>query len=365
LSDVGLAKLCRRHQIPVPGRGHWEKKRHGHDVQQQPLPALAGTERHPIAIHGGERPIPHVPDDTLAAQIAFERRPDNRINVPPENETTHWLLEGVTAQVRVAKADADGIVTVLRGGVSIQVTRPLLPRAVRLTQALLTALEQRGWLGTIAGDASKTTVTVNSETLGISVNETAKQVPHQLTSEERRQIEKGRSVQWFRKYDEVPAGGLALSISYPPSLGVRRTWKDDHRHQVEEYLNAFMVGLLRAAAVISRKRESKVRDEREQATEERRWRDAKRLELQQQAFVALLDEQADEWNRFQRLRQYLDALEEHVSRAGDDQTARNWLTWVRSYVVGAHPASDIATKLEEAMQKVEQEVASSSPWDEW
>jgi len=25
LSDVGLAKLCRRHSIPVPPRGHWAK----------------------------------------------------------------------------------------------------------------------------------------------------------------------------------------------------------------------------------------------------------------------------------------------------------------------------------------------------
>jgi hypothetical protein len=329
LSDVGLAKLCRRHQIPVPGRGYWEKKRYGHDVQQQPLPALAGTERHPIAIHGRDRPIPHSPDDNLAAQIAFERRSDNRISVPPEDEMTHWLLEGVEAQARVAKADAEGVVKALRGGVSIQVTRPLLPRAVRLTQVLLAALEQRRWLGAIAGDASKTTVTVNGETLAISVNETSKLVPHRLTSEERMQIEKGWSAQWLRKYDEVPAGGLALSISYPPSLGVRRTWKDDGRHQVEEHLNAFMIGLLRAAA-IRLKRASKERYEREQAAEERRWRDAKRLELQQQAFVALLDEQADEWSRLQRLRQYLSALEEHVSRGVDDQTERNWLTCGRA-----------------------------------
>ncbi len=264
LSDVGLAKLCRRQQIPVPGRGYWEQKRHGHAVTQQRLPDLPATEPHPIAIHGHDRPIPHSPDNDLAAQIALERRSDNRINVPAEDEATHWLLEGVVAQALVAKVDVEGIVTALRGGVSIQVTRSLLPRAVRLTQALLTALEQRGWLGTIAGDASKTTVTVDGETLAISVNETSKQVPHRLTSEERRQIEKGRSLQWLRKYDEVPAGGLALSISYRPSLGVRRPWKDDGRHQVEEHLNAFMVGLLRAAAVISWKRESRERHEREQ-----------------------------------------------------------------------------------------------------
>jgi len=26
LSDVGLAKICKRHSIPLPGRGYWAKK---------------------------------------------------------------------------------------------------------------------------------------------------------------------------------------------------------------------------------------------------------------------------------------------------------------------------------------------------
>ncbi len=29
LSDVGLAKICRRHGVPVPARGYWAKKRVG------------------------------------------------------------------------------------------------------------------------------------------------------------------------------------------------------------------------------------------------------------------------------------------------------------------------------------------------
>jgi hypothetical protein len=39
LSDVGLAKLCRRYNIPVPARGYWAKKQAGKRVQQPALPA--------------------------------------------------------------------------------------------------------------------------------------------------------------------------------------------------------------------------------------------------------------------------------------------------------------------------------------
>ena len=29
ISDVGLAKVCRAHNIPLPPRGHWAKLPHG------------------------------------------------------------------------------------------------------------------------------------------------------------------------------------------------------------------------------------------------------------------------------------------------------------------------------------------------
>ncbi len=38
ISDVGLAKVCDRHDIPRPARGHWTKKAHGKRVRRSPLP---------------------------------------------------------------------------------------------------------------------------------------------------------------------------------------------------------------------------------------------------------------------------------------------------------------------------------------
>src|SRR4051812_10348855 len=38
LSDRGLAKLCARHDIPVPPRGWWAKKAAGHRLSQPKLP---------------------------------------------------------------------------------------------------------------------------------------------------------------------------------------------------------------------------------------------------------------------------------------------------------------------------------------
>ena len=37
LSDVGLAKVCKRYQIPRPGRGYWAKQQSGYRVKKREL----------------------------------------------------------------------------------------------------------------------------------------------------------------------------------------------------------------------------------------------------------------------------------------------------------------------------------------
>jgi hypothetical protein len=38
VSDVGLAKLCRRAAIPIPVRGHWARIESGQHISPEPLP---------------------------------------------------------------------------------------------------------------------------------------------------------------------------------------------------------------------------------------------------------------------------------------------------------------------------------------
>src|SRR5687767_4174972 len=38
MSDVGLAKVCRKHDIPRPPRGYWAKVQNGQKLQRTPLP---------------------------------------------------------------------------------------------------------------------------------------------------------------------------------------------------------------------------------------------------------------------------------------------------------------------------------------
>lgn len=64
ISDVGLAKVCRAHDIPLPPRGHWAKLQHGKASPTPKLPPSKETtvtfdaRRHRIEALRGKRSNP-------------------------------------------------------------------------------------------------------------------------------------------------------------------------------------------------------------------------------------------------------------------------------------------------------------------
>jgi hypothetical protein len=88
LSDVGLRKICVKHDVPTPPPGYWAKLAHGKKVRQTPLPAL----RHGISdhIHLPKRHRAVIAAEIVAAQsdaVAREAAIENRIVVPTEKPT--------------------------------------------------------------------------------------------------------------------------------------------------------------------------------------------------------------------------------------------------------------------------------------
>jgi hypothetical protein len=51
ISDAGLAKTCRRHDVPAPPRGYWAKLAAGHKPPRTPLP----TPKLDVEVHS--RPL--------------------------------------------------------------------------------------------------------------------------------------------------------------------------------------------------------------------------------------------------------------------------------------------------------------------
>src|SRR5689334_367844 len=57
LSDRGLAKICDKHRIPLPGRGYWAKRAAGYRVSRKALPLLAPAFGHLASVVlGSQKP---------------------------------------------------------------------------------------------------------------------------------------------------------------------------------------------------------------------------------------------------------------------------------------------------------------------
>lgn len=97
MSDVGLAKACRRRGIPVPPRGYWAKKHAGKRVSQPPLPPRAPGQSDSIRFDDPASrppaPPPPAPDPKpVHPSIAAESEPANAITVRDDLRITHPLL---------------------------------------------------------------------------------------------------------------------------------------------------------------------------------------------------------------------------------------------------------------------------------
>jgi hypothetical protein len=108
ISDVGLAKQCRRANIPLPTRGYWARLDAGQPVERASLPAEALTRTTVVAVGRRELPVRnHLPRTELAAIESMDvpafpgdleelrrhwRARLKRVTVPPLARFTHPLI---------------------------------------------------------------------------------------------------------------------------------------------------------------------------------------------------------------------------------------------------------------------------------
>src|SRR6267142_1911716 len=145
VSDVALAKACRKMHIPLPERGHWAKVAAGKKAKRPNLPALKQGE--PV-----EYRLPRVatiqatlPSDVMAV-LNQKLAPENHIEVAEQLADPHPLVQEAHTVLGKAKPIKGGLLQRLdRRCLDLQVSPALLDRSLRIMDALLKALEKRGY----------------------------------------------------------------------------------------------------------------------------------------------------------------------------------------------------------------------------
>lgn len=331
MSDRGLAKVCERHKIPTPGRGYWRRLETGKRVSKEPLPTLSPKEAHLETILLAKRTT----EETTGAstgitvrQKQFEADPRNRIEVVETVGRYHPLVRQTRKALLASRKKVRGYDSSSEAPrLAVDVEPANERRALLIFDALLKGLESRGFSVHLKEQGThgshETCVLIEDIEVPIRLKELSRQV----------------------KSSSGDAGRFSLEIVWGLSRELRRSWNDGKRQRVEDLLNDFVIGLVRAAEA-KRRWEQELNEERRRREAEE---EARRLRERERALESArsseLRRQAVAWEDCQRLRAYIDAVKEAVAREGEipgNEALEAWLTWADGYAEQHDPLQRIA-----------------------
>jgi hypothetical protein len=329
ISDVGLTKVCRKLAIPVPGRGYWAQKDAGHVVQKLELTKL----KEPIRLF---KPTPKpeppkieeytTPDEQ--AQVVKAAQRDAQLTLKRGN-MSHRLIVQTREILGRSNHDGHDLLWTNEPCLDLSVSKAALPRALRLVEALMTALEEEGFkISVKSGPKEKTTATLHNQEIGFTFVEKIDHIP--LASPP-----KGGVLDRVLKYagtphERKPSGRLGLQI-WKPWDALPKSWNDGKTRTLEDLLPEIVAAFLRIALAGKAADEKRAAEETvaRKATEER----AHRAELihHEEQRVRALYRAAVNLERAERIRHMVGAATDAAAAKGisiDRGTAfGDWLVW--------------------------------------
>lgn len=246
LSDVGLAKICKKYNIPRPPRGYWAKKKVGQEPKRTPLPP--GDLDVPIEIRLNPYNISNSNLKTSTmAKVVSKKEPEKRMFVSETLRNPHPLVKQSAEILKSLEPNSLGILEPpKRKCLDIEVTKKSLRRALLIMDTLIKYLEERGYQVFISDESSKVNILEVPIRFGISEElMTVRKEPkdHRLDG----YYQFGHS----RFYSErVPSGNLCLTIHDAGRLwgaNYRQNWRDTKTKRLENLLDSFINGLIKVA----------------------------------------------------------------------------------------------------------------------
>jgi hypothetical protein len=253
-SDVGLAKLCEKHNIPRPGLGYWRRLELGQKPERPRLPVVEQPNPYRIEIAIRE---PLLPNGKAAPQEV------PAVTVPSDRPISHAVVVRSERLLRNSKEDENRILVPRKGTAShLHVTEATLPRALRILDALFVTFEERGMQIVWTNEENANLhVVCDGENVGFALEEILDRKAHTPTEQEAARHK--RDYWWSPpKWDYQATGLLRICLLNGETTGARRTWSERKERSLESQLGAVVLGISTLVESIK-----KVESERQ------RWRD--------------------------------------------------------------------------------------------
>jgi hypothetical protein len=316
ISDVAVAKICKKLNIPKPGLGFWAKKQHGKRTRQKPLPALKIGDPDSYTIKGSMDPNLNLTSEFIENQKVIERKRINKVTVKQALRNPHSLVQ----QSKLKLGEGYAYQGRYRGGrkcLDISVGKDSIHRTLLIMDALIKALEKRGFIVSINDDhRDNTSVMINEETIFFCIFESSRQIPNP-----KREIDR-----WENRYEYIPSGRLSLKIKN--YYHGQKSISDGKIQQLENKLNDFIVLLLKASEIAKIRRKERQEREKEYQKRVKMEREIALKKQQEQEMLNKLFKNAEAWNKCVLVRQYIKAMKACSSEGDLD----SWIAWADGQV---------------------------------
>ncbi|MBO9695200.1 MAG: hypothetical protein J7499_03295 [Sphingopyxis sp.] len=336
LSDQGLAKLCKREQIPRPPQGHWNKLAAGKPVGPKP-PLPAGAKGADVIVH--RRAGSSEPPATPKSQIDQFRAELPDIRVPERLTNPHPLVEE-----RIAFRDEE-----VREGQTYYDHRSekwqkVVPfdsadrRLLRVLDAVCKSLEARGAI-VEKNQHGELTARSGQDVIAFQLRYRLKQVKVPITPDDWRWSFKGKNA---TRLLLEPTGDLIFEIKNWMPAGFRRNWREGPKHRLEQMISDIVATMLVAFPALAARREEREEEERRYRTREEQRREREERQRIDRNRFRRLTEHAEAWREASLVRDFAAALRNtDLDREAviDEMTVGQWLDWVDAAIERHDPLS--------------------------
>lgn len=375
LSDVGLAKVCKKYAIPRPPVGYWAKLEHGKRVKQPKLPPAPEGVGEVISFTlkplMSEEPIPSPTvffDESMGVLAARIQSGDVIHPVAPDlrgcSAVTRSSREALAAGDRKPRRDSRGILIseprFMEPHVAVSTSKELRQRALLLVDAIVKTLHDLDCEEHPPKDEWNRTVIfgLGGFRFQLRVRERTKRVDHVLTADEERD-KKRYSYSFAPKYDHLHTGELFVELFRPEWSYSFFQIKDGKRAGlVDDRVAEIVTAVVQEAdKELERAHQQKVAAEREREQRRLAAQEAERRRLEEeqrkaeQACRNRLAALAEDWRVAASVRLFLTEVRHRLAEQSlgpeDSDLMERWLRWADRVANDRDPFSQAVGELPE------------------
>lgn len=331
LSDVGLAKLCRRHRVPLPYRGFWARRAAGQAPKPIPLPIQPKGAPATVWLDPKPPAEPKPSDPEIARAVAEDTPFGAQDRVPDDLRGCDPLVSRTREALQKGHVDDYGRTSPQWNAdcpIRISASPVLISRALRIAQGIIEGAKRRGLTLRIGERRKSAEILLRGTGFGFSIEEPTKRFENQPNPK--------HPDRHYPRYRYEPRGRLVLKLER--NGYARNNWGDSEKRKVEGCLPEFFQTLI----------EQSIEQERTNAewkAKEAKWRAAERLRAEYDAAskqAVELMKRVDDVHGLRRLLAHFDAARVDMSRPVGDFTS--WRDWLLELIRVTDPVADIQSR---------------------